>query len=330
MPTPQLLATAEPDHRRGRSHPNTQRRLTRVAALLGLSVLIIGHGAEITHGQPATSTPHLAGHTSTATADSVPPRIVPAVDVPVAQASDGHVGGQASRIEFDDGGLNASMSVWYRLAYVGGGSRLRVYDHYAVTTQPSDPVMIRSERIAWWIANEILGRHHSAYPDDQLPSWARVHTGIDTGPSAGLIFALAHLDALTPGALVGNLRVAGTGMVGLDGVVGTVTEIEVKVAAAVLTRPDVIFTPRPPKTVHDVTVIESRNSRHPTAGYTTGEWLNVARFEQAGRIAATHPGTVAVVVVNDLRQALAWLCGRTNSATACQLARSSANLPIGT
>lgn len=239
------------------------------------------------------------------------------------------MGGQASRIEFDDADLNASMSDWYRLAYLAGGTRLRVYDHYAPAAQDSDPPMIRSERIAWWIANEVLGNSHRNFAADQLPGWARVHSGIDTGPSAGLMFALGYLDALTPGKLVGNLRVAGTGMVGLDGLVGPVKEIDVKVAAAMLAQPDVVFTPKPPRSIELVTVIKSGTTRRPAAGYTTGEWLNVAEFEQAGRVAATHPGTVAVVVVYDLRQALAWLCGRTGNATICQLARTSANLPIG-
>ena len=274
----------------------------------------------------------IVGNTSTARADSAPHDTAPVVDVPaphVSDTPDGQVGGQASRIEFEDADLDASISAWYRLAYVPGGTRLRVYDHYAPTVQHPDAAMIRSERVAWWTANEFLGNPHRSFAADQLPIWARVHTGIDTGPSAGLMFALGYLDALTPGALVGNLRVAGTGMVSLDGLVGPVKEIDVKVAAAMLTRPDVIFTPRSPQPVEDVTVIESRNTRHPTSGYTTGAWLNVAGFEQSGRVAATHPGTVAIVVLYDLRQALAWLCGRTSSATICELARTSANLPIG-
>jgi len=239
------------------------------------------------------------------------------------------VGGQATRIELDGENGNASMSMWYRLAYVPGGTRLRVFDHYARTMQPADPAMLRSERIAWWTANELLGNRHPSFATDELPAWAHIHTGIDTGPSAGLTFALAYLDALTPGALVGNLRVAGTGMVGLDGLVGPVKQIEVKVAAAMLARPDVIFTPNPPQSLEHVTVIDTHTTRHPSAGYTTGQWLNVAGFEQAGRSAAAHPGTVAIVVVYDLRQALAWLCGRTSNATICELARTSANLPIG-
>ena len=129
------------------------------------------------------------------------------------------------------------------------------------------------------------------------PAWARVHSGGDTGPSAGLIFALAYLDALTPGALVGNLRVAGTGMLGLDGVVGPVKEIDIKVAAAMLTRPDVIFVPKVPNSPAPVTRLEFHDTRYPAPGYTTSDWLNITGFETAGRVAAAHPRTVTIVVV---------------------------------
>jgi PDZ domain-containing protein len=52
------------------------------------------------------------------------------------------------------------------------------------------------------------------------------------GPSAGLMFALAVYDALTPGDLTGGRRIAGTGTIGLDGAVGPIGGVEQKVAAA--------------------------------------------------------------------------------------------------
>jgi hypothetical protein len=107
-----------------------------------------------------------------------------------------------------------------------------------------------------------------------------------------------------------------------------VSNVEVKVAAAMLTRPDVVFTPTPPTTIEDVTIVESEHTRFPTDGATVGQWLNVIGYEQAGRSAANHPGTVAVVVVHDVRQALAWLCGRTNSATTCAVAHTAAGIPM--
>ena len=96
------------------------------------------------------------------------------------------------------------------------------------------------------------------------------------------MFTLAYLDALTPGALVGSLRVAGTGLIGRDGFVGPVSEIDVKVAAAMLTRPDAIFVPKPPESIAHVTIVESQHTRYPRHPYTIGQWLNVAGYEQAG------------------------------------------------
>ncbi|WP_141578164.1 S16 family serine protease [Actinomadura sp. WMMA1423] len=63
------------------------------------------------------------------------------------------------------------------------------------------------------------------------------------GPSAGLVLALARLDALTPGDLTGGRRVAGTGAIGLDGEVTGVGDVPEKVRAAVKARMDVFLVP---------------------------------------------------------------------------------------
>jgi PDZ domain-containing protein len=52
------------------------------------------------------------------------------------------------------------------------------------------------------------------------------------GPSAGLMFALAIVDKLTPGALVGNTFVAGTGEITSDGRVGPIGGIPLKMLRA--------------------------------------------------------------------------------------------------
>jgi hypothetical protein len=109
--------------------------------------------------------------------------------------------------------------------------------------------------------------------------------------------------------------------------VTSVKDIEVKVAAAMLARPDVIFIPKPATLTGQVTVVESQHGPKPPAGYTLGEWLNVGGYESAGRDAAGDPGTAALVVVHDLRQALAWLCGRAHSTTTCEIAHRAASIP---
>ena len=253
----------------------------------------------------------LTGSTSTAFADPATVSVAPSIDVPAApfwaaHHDVAHSGGQASRVEFGHTDPNNAMSAWYWLAYLPGGTRLRVFEHSAAgaSTNPRAEI-VQSENVAWRLANEAAARTSPTSGAGQLPRWAQIRTGIATGPSAGLMFTLAYIDALTPGTLVGNLRVAGTGAIGPDGVVMPVSGVEIKVAAALLTRPNVIFTPEAPTSIDNVTIVESHHTRQPADGYTVGQWLNVLGYEQAGRAAANHPGTVAVVVVHDFRQALA-------------------------
>ena len=205
---------------------------------------------------------------------------------------------------------------------------MQVYEHSASGTLGSDSVIVKSQNTAWTIAREAVGPYGDAAASDALPYAARVRTSNTNGPSAGLIFTLAYIDLLTHGALVGDLRVAGTGGISVDGYVFSVAGIEAKVATALLARPDVIFTPRPSKLVEHTTVIGAVDNRYPAAGDTIADWLDLGSYEQAGRDAAGHAGTVAFVVVHDFRQALAWLCGRTSSVTACVIAHRSGGIPI--
>ncbi|MBE7323541.1 PDZ domain-containing protein [Nocardioides sp. Y6] len=52
------------------------------------------------------------------------------------------------------------------------------------------------------------------------------------GPSAGLVFALAVHDTLTPGSLTGGATVAGTGTLAADGAVGPIGGVAQKIAAS--------------------------------------------------------------------------------------------------
>lgn len=63
------------------------------------------------------------------------------------------------------------------------------------------------------------------------------------GPSAGLVFALAIYDKLTPGALLGGRHVAGTGEITSDGEVGSIGGIQQKIAAAGENGADVFLAP---------------------------------------------------------------------------------------
>jgi hypothetical protein len=270
---------------------------------------------------------------STASVEPAGFGVLPAIDVPAPNLPDtadgARSGGVATRIELDDADLSSELSAWYRLAYVDGGTHLRVFEHYAATTADAESDLVQSEYVAWQVANNAVGPANGFLASEVLPRWAWFRTGSDVGRSAGFMFTLAYVDLLTPGLLVGNLHVAGTGGIGRDGVVFPVTNVEIKVAAAMLTQPDVIFTTRPSKLIEHTTIVESEHTRNPDAGYTAGQWLNVIGYQQAGRDAAAHPGTVAFVVVHDIRQALAWLCGRSDNATTCEIARKAATIPIG-
>lgn len=293
---------------------------SRFVSVATLFTLLVGDG--------------LAGNVPAEAASSAGAHIRPVVDVPSPGFWDSEDavgrGGQAARIELDDAELYNGMSTWYRLAYLDGGTRLQVFEHSAIATVGPESDMMRIETIAWRLANEVVEPENRSTASDHLPLWARVRTGNTDGPSAGLMMALAYIDLLTLGALVGDLRVAGTGGIGPDGIAFPVKGIDVKVATAMLSRPDVIFVTKPPTLIENVTIVESQKERIPADGYTVGEWLNVAGYEQAGRAAAGHPGTAPVVVVHDLRQALAWLCGRTDGASVCALALRSEGMPIGT
>lgn len=68
--------------------------------------------------------------------------------------------------------------------------------------------------------------------DYDLPIDVTLNTGQVGGPSAGLMFSLAIYDSLTPGALTGGKRIAGTGTIEDDGTVGPISGIRQKMVGA--------------------------------------------------------------------------------------------------
>jgi PDZ domain-containing protein len=65
-----------------------------------------------------------------------------------------------------------------------------------------------------------------------FPVDVTIDSGRVGGPSAGLAFTLGILDALTPESVTGGAKVAATGTMGLDGVVGPVGGVHQKTVAA--------------------------------------------------------------------------------------------------
>ena len=262
---------------------------------------------------------------------SVTAGTLPVVDVPAPwfwdEISGQRVGGRAHRFELESPGRTAGMSAWYFLAYVLGDSRLSAYEHTSPGTLGSGSVIARSQNVAWHVAVSLLGLSDGVARPGEIPDWALARTGNSNGRSAGLLFALAYLDVLTPGALAGDVRVAATGAIASDGRITRVRLVEAKLAAALLIGADVVFAPTFPAGSGDVTVIGPPNGR-PSTNQTVGDLLDTDGYENAGRLAATQPGSVALVPVHDIRQALSWLCGRTQRPATCELARKAASASV--
>jgi hypothetical protein len=253
------------------------------------------------------------------------------VDVPAPLFWDAQthrrIGGDADRFELDDPSDAVALSTWYHLSYVDGGDRIQVHDHSSRTSRGMESDIAKSENVAWHVAGALLGGPGGVARPAEIPAWARPRTGGSDGTSAGIVFALAELDLLTPGRLAGDLRVAGTGTIGSDGVVTAVRGVDAKLAAARLAHADVMFAPDFPSGTASVTkVISHVGSDDP--GRSIGDWLNTADYENAGRRAAVLAGHLALVQVDDVRQALAWLCGRTDGHIGCAVAHAASRTSV--
>ncbi|WP_433183019.1 S16 family serine protease [Actinoallomurus sp. CA-150999] len=109
--------------------------------------------------------------------------------------------------------------------------------------------------------------------------------GVVQGPSAGLILTLARVDALGSGRLIGGHHVAGTGGVGLDGSVTTVGEVAEKVKAAMAAHADVFFVPA---------------------------------LQRDVAVRAARGGTMRIVPVGSVSDAVKWLCAVGGRSPACE------------
>ncbi len=65
-----------------------------------------------------------------------------------------------------------------------------------------------------------------------FPFSVRINAGDVGGPSAGMMFSLGVYDVLTPGALTGGQRIAGTGTIDYEGHVGAIGGIQQKMIGA--------------------------------------------------------------------------------------------------
>ena len=140
--------------------------------------------------------------------------------------------------------------------------------------------MAASQRAADAEATRLAG------PAPAYPSGSTAAMGAVAGSSAGLMLALAMLDARTTGDLTGGARVAGTGTLGPGGAVQPIGGITHKVAVAAAARASVFFAP---------------SSQAP----------------EAAAAARALGAAMTVVPVASTDAALGWLCAHGGVSTAC-------------
>ena len=190
-------------------------------------------------------------------------------------------------------------------------------------SSPTSP----SRNVAWHVAGALLGGPGGVARAGEVPAWARPRTAGADGTSAGIVFALADIDLLTPGRLAAGLRVAGTGSIGSDGTVTAVRGVDAKLAAARLAHADVMFAPDFPSGTGPVTTVTPTSvATTPIDASATGSTPRATRTPAA--VPPREPGHLALVQIDDARQALSWLCGRTDNPVACAVAHAAANASI--
>ena len=306
---------------------NTSHACVATAAFVGLS---LGWSSDSVAAGRSTSAPSPVDFQVAARLDSRLAQRRPVADEPAPYFWDSQsgrrAGAEAGRFELGDPGHEPTLSSWYHLAYLAGGDRLRVHDQSMPTETGPDSTIAKSQNVAWHVATTLLDGSSAPARPGEIPAWARPRTARLDGPSAGLLYALADLDLLTPGRLASSLRVAATGALGSDGVVTSVRMVDVKLAAARLARSDVFFAPTVPAGEVGVTIASHQG--RPAAHAAIGDWLNTVGYEEAGRAASARNGETAVVQVDDVRQALAWLCGRTQQPATCAVAQAAAAVPF--
>jgi PDZ domain-containing secreted protein len=145
--------------------------------------------------------------------------------------------------------------------------------------------MFNAKKNAWLDALDLLEGAGIARETmaDQLRTMPPVNTDRVTGPSGGLMLALAFAQLLGGGDLTAGRVVAGTGTIDRNGTVGEIGYAGYKVQGAVAARATIFFVP-------------SGN--------------------QVDAVKAAPPG-VQVVAVNSFFEALGWLCHHGGKSFAC-------------
>jgi PDZ domain-containing protein len=142
-------------------------------------------------------------------------------------------------------GMPAAAKLVPRDRYVSiGGKAIKSWDDVVDAIRdatPGKPLTFVVERDGKEITTDITPvRDHGRVVvgvmrafDYKMPFTVKVNLDDNIGgPSAGLMFALSIYDTLTPGSLTGGRRIAGTGTISPEGIVGPIGGIQQKVAGA--------------------------------------------------------------------------------------------------
>ena len=232
-----------------------------------------------------------------------------------------NVGGVAARLHVD-GEVAVPGDLFALFASDGSDDHTRLYDATAYTLVRSDvhPEMVASSETAAAVVGDILGREVASHEFTSAPAG---------GYSAGLTFAIGHLNEISGGAFTGDLSVASTGALDDDGYVDWVTAIDEKTAAAHLAGVDVMFTSAAPA-FFTVDSYGSRFEGELLRPRHTGTPLAAERNWSGYELLGTERPVVGmdIVAVAHLGDVAAYLCGA-GSDFACEVEAEMAGITIG-
>ncbi|WP_152360633.1 YlbL family protein [Microlunatus speluncae] len=142
------------------------------------------------------------------------------------------VDGQGVHAVEDPGTLIRKRPVGYRVPFVVLRDHRRVTVEIATIKSDTDP------RVP--VVGITVGMGYSYGPDISFDLGDRIG-----GPSAGLVFALAIYDKITPGELLAGRHIAGTGTISPDGTVGPIGGLQEKITAADSAGAEAFLVPAP-------------------------------------------------------------------------------------
>lgn len=122
----------------------------------------------------------------------------------------------------DDKAVAHASEITQRIQKSAGGVTLTVKRGGSTRTVPLTPVVRNGRRVVG-----VLIQPKFSFGVD-----VKIHVGDVGGPSAGMMFALGVYDTLTPGALTGGQKIAGTGTLVSTGAVGPIGGIAQKMVGA--------------------------------------------------------------------------------------------------